>query len=181
MLHPQIVLVSFGALEKKLLQRLSIALREALHADILLQEAYLDLNPFFDPARRQYNGNELMKEVEKLVPGHQKVLALFNVDLFIPILTYIFGQAMLNGRIGIVSAYRLSNERYGLEADPALFFDRLVKEVMHELGHMLGLIHCHSPLCVMRSSTYVEDIDQKHSYFCKLCLNSLTTYGHGGV
>ena len=25
----------------------------------------------------------------------------------------------------------------------------------------LGLIHCHVPTCVMRSSTYVEDIDQK--------------------
>jgi archaemetzincin len=174
MLQPQIMLVSFGGFEKKMLQRLADALRNELRSEILIRDTYIDLNPFFDPARRQYNGNELMKEVEALFPGQHKVIALFNVDLFIPILTYIFGQAMLNGRIGIVSAYRLSNERYGLEPDPSLYFERLVKEIMHELGHMLGLIHCHAPLCVMRSSTYVEDIDQKHSVYCKACLELLS-------
>lgn len=173
MLQDQILLVSFGGFEKKLLHHLADALHELLHAEIVLKDAYIDLNPYFDPARRQYNGNELMKEVAALFPGNQKVIALFNVDLFIPILTYIFGQAILNGRIGIVSAYRLSNERYGLQPDASLFFERLVKELMHELGHMLGLIHCHSPLCVMRSSTYVEDIDQKQWAYCKNCLSLL--------
>ncbi|MBN2805189.1 MAG: archaemetzincin family Zn-dependent metalloprotease [Prolixibacteraceae bacterium] len=174
MLQPHILLVSFGGFEKKLLQRLAEALRIETKAEVQVRDIYFDLNLFYDPTRRQYNGNELMKEVDALFPGNQKVIALFNVDLFIPILTYIFGQAMLNGRIGIVSAYRLGNERYGLEPDPALYFDRLVKEIMHELGHMLGLIHCHSPLCVMRSSTYVEDIDQKHSAYCKNCLEMLS-------
>jgi len=104
-------------------------------------------------------------------PG--KTIGLFIVDLYIPILTYIFGQAFLNGRCGIASLYRLSNERYGMSADDALLLERFKKEVIHELGHTLGLIHCHVPTCVMRSSTYVEDIDQKSAKFCPGCRSSI--------
>ena len=98
-----------------------------------------------------------------------KTLGVFDVDLFIPILTYIFGQAYLNGRAGIASVYRLRNERYGMKKDEKLLVDRFRKEVIHELGHAFGLIHCHDQTCVMRSSTYVEDIDQKSNHLCNKC------------
>ena len=94
---------------------------------------------------------------------------LFQVDLFIPILTYIFGQAYLGGRTAIASSYRLKNESYGMTIDDKLLLGRFTKEVIHELGHTFGLIHCQNPLCVMRSSTYVEDIDQKERHLCPIC------------
>jgi archaemetzincin len=100
------------------------------------------------------------------------------VDLFIPILTYIFGQAFLNGRTGIASFYRLANERYGMKSDDNFIPDRFMKEVIHELGHTFGLIHCHVPTCVMRSSTYVEDIDQKSANLCTKCRNELNLLLH---
>ena len=102
-------------------------------------------------------------------PDSLKTLGLFNVDLFIPILTFIFGQAFLGGRTGIASLYRFSNERYGIAGDNQFLLDRFKKEVIHELGHTFGLIHCHNPTCVMRSSTYVEDIDQKNQQMCPSC------------
>lgn len=173
MVLPQITLVSFGGFEKKFLAQIVAAVGIEVQSTVVLKEEYIDLNVFFDPARRQYNGDLLLKEVETMFPHEHKVIALFNVDLFIPILTYIFGQAMLNGRIAVVSAFRLDNQRYGLKADQKLFFNRVKKEIVHELGHTLGLIHCHSPKCVMRSSTYVEDIDQKNSSFCTNCQNQL--------
>jgi len=104
---------------------------------------------------------------------------LFSVDLFIPILTYIFGQAYLNGRTGIASLYRFSNERYGMKKDDKILLDRFRKEVIHELGHTFGLIHCHIPVCVMRSSTYVEDIDQKSPNFCAGCRSKLQITASG--
>jgi archaemetzincin len=102
-------------------------------------------------------------------PGSLKTLGLFNVDLFIPILTFIFGQAFLGGRSGIVSLYRFNNERYGMTGDNQFLQDRFIKEVIHELGHTFGLIHCHNTACVMRSSNYVEDIDQKNQQLCPNC------------
>lgn len=130
----------------------------------------MDISDFYDPVRRQYNGDKLLREVNAMqFPNSAKVIGLFNVDLFIPILTYIFGQAHLGGRSGIASLYRLSNERYGLAANDALLLERFTKEIIHELGHMFSLIHCHTPNCVMRSSTYVEDIDQKEIHLCTKC------------
>jgi archaemetzincin len=110
-----------------------------------------------------------------------KTIGLFTVDLYIPILTFIFGQAFLNGRSGIASIFRLSNERYGVKKDDKILQERFSKEVIHELGHMFGLIHCSDPYCVMRSSTYVEDIDQKGGEFCSNCRNSLNLNILGGI
>ena len=130
----------------------------------------LDLSEFYDPARRQYNGIMLLKKIDtEFASDYSKTLGLFNIDLFIPILTYIFGQAFLGGRMGIASIYRLSNERYGIKANGKILVERFRKEAIHELGHMFGLIHCSDPVCVMRSSTYVEDIDQKNHTLCPRC------------
>lgn len=134
------------------------------------KEGYLDLSEFYDRARRQYNGTMLLHKIDSgFASGSDKIVGLFNVDLFIPILTYIFGQAFLNGRTGIVSVFRFSNERYGIKTDDDILFNRFRKEVIHELGHMFGLIHCYDTTCVMRSGTYVEDIDQKSHNLCINC------------
>lgn len=141
---------------------------------VRIREGHLDLSEFYDPARRQYDGNKLIKEIDSSYAlDSNKTLGLFNVDLYIPILTYIFGQAFLGGRSGIASIFRLSNESYGLKSDKKVFVDRIRKEVIHELGHTFGLIHCRNTTCVMRSSTYVEDIDQKDSTLCIQCKANL--------
>ncbi len=106
---------------------------------------------------------------------------MVRVDLYIPILTYIFGQAKLGGYTGLASLYRLRNEHYGLEPDYALLIDRFSKVIIHELGHTFGLIHCSNQVCVMRSSTYVEDLDQKEKQFCYKCraeLNRIEEMAH---
>ena len=137
----------------------------------------LDLSEFYDPSRRQYNGTALLHRIDhEYASDSSKTLGLFTIDLFIPILTYIFGQAFLSGRIGIVSIYRLGNERYGIKTDDMILLERFRKETIHELGHMFGLIHCSDPVCVMRSSTYVEDIDQKSQALCPLCRMQLITH-----
>jgi archaemetzincin len=100
-------------------------------------------------------------------------------DLFIPILTYVFGEAQLNGRVAVISSHRLLNERYGLPADPGLAFDRLLKEAVHELGHVFGLLHCQDRECAMHISTYVEDIDLKSAALCTPCRRQLAARVRG--
>ena len=167
-----ITLVSFGYFDAIFLKNIAEAVKHEFLFSVNLKEGHLDLSEFYDPTRRQYNGIKLLKEVDStFASDSSKTIGLFNVDLFIPILTYIFGQAFLKGRTGIASHYRLSNERYGMITDDKFILDRFKKEVIHELGHTFGLIHCHVPTCVMRSSTYVEDIDQKSSNLCPSCRN----------
>lgn len=172
---PNIMLISYGNFEKTLLDQVAVSVeREFLH-QVRFREQHKDLNEYFDPTRRQYHGNKLLQLVDSIADVNSvKTIGMFTVDLFIPILTYIFGQAYLNGRSGIVSGYRLSNELYGLPSNEKLLAARLVKEINHELGHCFGLIHCHSPVCVMKSSTYVEDIDQKEEGLCGVCKEKVT-------
>jgi len=165
-----ITILPFGHFERGFLDKISEEVMCEFNCSVIIKEAHVDISEFYDPVRRQYNGDKLLKKVDALNgQGNSKTIGLFSVDLFIPILTYIFGQAQLNGKTAIASQFRLSNERYGMPANEKLLLQRFTKEVIHELGHTFGLIHCHTPTCVMRSSTYVEDIDQKEVGLCGKC------------
>jgi archaemetzincin len=129
-----------------------------------------DVEAAYDGARRQYNAGVLMAAAAGVAAASgEKCLAVVAVDLFVPVLTFVFGQAALGGDAGVVSLHRLANEFYGLPRDDALLRHRLEKEIVHELGHMFGLYHCHQFECVMRSSTYVEEIDLKRVDLCPAC------------
>ncbi len=170
----KIKLVSFGHFDIIFLEKIAEHIKREFAFPIKIIEGHLDIGNFYEPARRQYNANGILKEVDSMFGAdNTKIVGLFNVDLFIPIFTYIFGQAFLKGRTGIASNYRLRNEQYGIPADNNLLLERFSKEIIHELGHTFGLIHCHVPDCVMRSGTYVEDIDQKLTGLCHKCTKNL--------
>lgn len=165
-----IILIAHGQFETGFLSEIAEEVALEYNCSVAAQESQLDLMNFYDPSRRQYDGYKLLKEIDGMnIPGYTKKIGLFRVDLFIPILTYIFGQAFFKGNSGIASLYRLKNEQYGMGPDQDLLFHRFRKVIIHEIGHTFGLIHCHVPNCVMRSSTYVEDIDQKRHYLCSNC------------
>jgi len=170
----KIILLACGSFEKEFLGKIALATGNEFSRTVITDECYLDLEPFYNPGRRQYDGNRLLRHLPECTGrDYDKLIGLFKVDLFIPILTFIFGQAVLNEQTAIASVFRLRNELYGLKQDEELLLARTTKEVIHELGHTFGLIHCHISTCVMRSSTYVEDIDQKGSSLCLKCRTML--------
>lgn len=163
-------MISYANFEKDLLEEIARDVAKEFHFQVNTELNHMDLSEFYDPMRRQYDGNRILKYLDTISsPDYIKKMGLFQVDLFIPILTYIFGQAALKGNTGIASLYRLRNEQYGMKKDEDLLLERFRKVIIHELGHMFGLIHCLNPTCVMRSSTYVEDIDQKNHLLCSKC------------
>lgn len=169
-----ILLIFHGNFEKDYLEMIAKDVTQEFLCSVKIEENHIDLSEFYDPMRRQYDGNKLLIEIDSRSSSEVlKTVGLFRVDLFIPILTYIFGQAVFKGNTGIASLYRLRNEQYGMKKDEALLYNRFKKVVIHELGHTFGLIHCHNPSCVMRSSTYVEDIDQKSQNLCFKCRTEL--------
>ncbi|HLF13936.1 MAG TPA: archaemetzincin family Zn-dependent metalloprotease [Bacteroidota bacterium] len=129
-----------------------------------------DLRAAYDPSRGQYNSTILLSGfLERAPAGPDKHIILVDVDLFIPVLTFVFGEAQFDGTAAIVSTHRLSNQFYGLPGSHELLLLRLEKELIHELGHTFGLYHCRQFECVMRSSTYVEEIDIKKALPCPDC------------
>jgi archaemetzincin len=174
-----IILTSCGLFEKKLTGRVAEDVSREFHYPVIQTDCSLDINHFYNPGRRQYDANKLLNMITLRAPQDAlKVIGMVRVDLYIPILTYIFGQAKLNGISGVASLYRLRNEHYGLDPDDELLCNRFSKVVIHELGHTFGLIHCSNPVCVMRSSTYVEDLDQKNKQFCYRCRAELNRIEH---
>lgn len=128
----------------------------------------LDTPRAYDGSRRQYHSTVLLAQM-LLDGGPWKKITVVDIDLFVPVLTFVFGEAQLDGTAAIVSTHRLSNRFYGMEEDRILLRERLEKEIVHELGHTFGLIHCRQFECVMRSSTYVEEIDLKRAEPCAGC------------
>jgi archaemetzincin len=156
------------------LEKMERFIFETFHKGTKIEEMRIDLAAAFDPNRVQHNSSLVLQQlIGQPPPDADKVLGVLDVDLFIPILTFVFGEAQLQGIGAVVSTHRLHNRFYGLPENRELMTDRLLKEAVHELGHTFGLIHCLQPRCVMNASTYVENIDQKPVEFCSLCQKNL--------
>jgi archaemetzincin len=98
-----------------------------------------------------------------------KVLEVTEDDLFIPMLSFVFGQAQLDGRAGVISLARLKAEYYGFGPDEALLVRRARIVALHETGHLLGLVHCQMPDCAMRPASNIHQSDLKRAALCPGC------------
>lgn len=124
----------------------------------------------FDARRQQYQSVEMMKMLaQSAPPDAARVLGITDVDLAIPMLTFLFGQAQFEGPVAVVSLCRLHQEFYGLPAQENLLRERTVKEALHELGHTFGLAHCSEPACAMSLATHIELVDSKSERYCPRC------------
>lgn len=132
----------------------------------------------FDARRRQHASGVILRWLLEAGPGGGKVLGVTDRDLFIPILTYVFGEAQLGGAAAVVSTARLSEDAdlVGEERAPGsetgdrrLLAERLAKEAVHEVGHAFGLLHCGTAGCVMSRSPAVREVDEKGSAPCEAC------------
>ena len=157
-----------------LVEPLVLEIEAVLHRTVWLADPVRNVDVAYDPARDQYSSRQLLDLLRRIPPpGIDHVLGVTHLDLFVPVLTFVFGEAQLEGPAAVVSSFRLDNRFYGLPDDPSLLHGRLAKEAIHELGHTYGLLHCADTQCVMRSSTYVEQIDLKRKTFCMECGRSV--------
>jgi archaemetzincin len=157
-----------------LLDAVAAALSKILRARVAISFDGFSLEGGRDPIRNQINSTWILSRLLESHPsGDDKVLGVTEQDLYVPVLTYVFGEAELGGRAAVVSAHRFNDELYGLPAAPRKTRDRLIIESLHELGHTCGLTHCLSADCVMRASSYAEEIDFKPARFCSPCADRL--------
>jgi len=124
----------------------------------------------FEPKRNQYYARKIIETLMRdLRDDCEKMICVTDVDLCTPILTFVYGEAQLDGKIAVVSTNRLKQEFYSLPRNDRLLLQRLCKESLHELGHCYGLVHCSRKQCVMYFSNNILNIDNKQSHYCIKC------------
>jgi archaemetzincin len=128
----------------------------------------------FNHGRGQYNAEILVTELsDRMAVDAMKLLGVVDADLFVPGLNFVFGLAA--GNISVISIARLKPLHSGEKENKILFWERVLKEAIHELGHTFGLHHCPDIRCVMHFSNNLEDTDIKSSGFCRVCSIEIRT------
>ncbi len=114
----------------------------------------------YNAQRAQYNASLLLSALIRSraqIPAARDSVALWmvNDDLYVAGMNFVFGLAH-TGKAAVLSIHRLSSE------------ELIVKEAIHELGHVLGLPHCTND-CVMRYSNSVAEVEGKPTRLCARC------------
>ncbi len=165
-----IYLAPIGTVDDDILAALETSLWHAFGFEMRKMKPLGDPSYAFDMQRNQYSSTMILRElVRQCPPDAVRLLAVTELDLFIPMLSFIYGQAQLEGRVSIVSVARLRQEFYTLPANRVLALARLLKEALHELGHTFGLTHCIERGCPMSLATNIQQLDLKGSDFCNSC------------
>lgn len=126
----------------------------------------------FTKVRQQYRSDIILTRVRSCAEKEEaldRVLGIVDVDIFVPELNFVFGEAECPGKAALISLWRLKPEFYGKASNVELFVERSTKEAVHELGHTLGLRHCSNPFCAMYFSNSIFETDRKQSLFCNKC------------
>lgn len=163
-------LLPIGEFDARLLRELGPAIAETFRVPCEVAPVTLDPEFAYHGERQQYHSSEILQAMQRHITNESwRVLGVTGVDLYIPILTFVFGEAQIGGLCGLVSAHRLRQEFYGLPPDAEMLRQRLLKEAVHEIGHTLALTHCDDYQCAMAPSHAVEWIDLKDVTLCETC------------
>ncbi len=165
-----IYLVSAGRVEEDIIESVETALGRAFRIATRRIDPLEEPEYAHDPQRRQYASHLILGRLQGVLPRDAvRLLALTEKDLFVPILSFVFGQAQLQGQVAIISLARLRQEFYGLAPARSLLHMRAGKEALHEIGHTFGLVHCPDRTCAMSLSTNIRQVDGKKMEFCPGC------------
>ena len=162
----------------EMLELIASSLARTFRTPCRIRPEMLDVTSAYDVRRSQYYSTAILQQMERSLDSDARILGVTGCDLFVPVLTFVFGEAQLDGHCAVVSTARLKDEFYGLPGSAELLRDRLIKEAAHELGHTFGLRHCADWRCVMSSSHAVERLDVKGAEFCKSCRLPLIENGY---
>ena len=174
--HTYVGLVALGPVDPDILRHLRTAIAKFLLLPVrVLQPKPLPANAY-NVTRQQYHATSLLELL--LDDADTRALRILGVtaqDLFIPILTFVFGEAQLSGKAAIVSLFR---PRGGADGAPPrrVILGRLIKLGLHELGHTFGLGHCREEGCLMGFSSNLEKLDSSKLALCTYCQILLTDY-----
>jgi archaemetzincin len=140
-MYADVIVHPFGEIDEALIGAVRQAVQQRFRVQITIGERKRMPEYSYSQERGQYRSTRFLDELSKVGHYPQIRLGLATVDLFVPELNFVFGEASSEGRIAVFQA-RLDPRFYGEPADQKKITDRAIAEAVHELGHVLGLAHC---------------------------------------
>lgn len=165
-------LVPFEHIDSMILNYLKNEVSEIFQSPVVISKKLSLPNQALSSYRNQYRAMYFLDMLQSLCVS-DKVIGICDVDLYTKDTNFIFGLADPTRSVAVVSFARLKPISYGIYTADNLFLTRLLKEIIHELGHLYGLEHCHREECVMHFSISLIDIDIKDKRFCGKCHSML--------
>lgn len=164
-----IAVLPLGNVGQDILRVVADSLQGSLKLPVDLLAAIPIPDDAFMEFRNQYNAMAIIRFMKENHTKSMKTIGITGKDLCNPILTYVFGEAYMDGASAVMSYHRLHQGPDGDPVSREQFLDRVVKVALHEIGHTFGLSHCHTGRCVMRASNNLNEVDEKLNYLCDYC------------
>lgn len=168
----KILLLYERGVEIDLVNHVAFVLKDAFNAQIIGEEAVAIPDALYDSRRGQYLAEFIVEYASNFSKEDVYVMLLSSRDAYVMGLNFVFGLAIPWLKTAAVFLARLA-----MGGTKMTLLNRVEKEVLHELGHLLGLEHCKTPRCVMNFSNSLKDVDVKTSKFCEKCCAKLYRSG----
>lgn len=163
-----------GHIEERVLERVVDSIRSRLEIPCRVLAPMENPRYAYDERRSQYDCKAVLDRLKSRCPQQGiGILGITSVDLFLPILKYVFGLSEVGGRSAVISTHRLRPEFYQEQPDIPRLLERVEKTAVHEVAHLVGLTHCRDLGCVMHASTIIQHTDAKGPTLCPTCLELL--------
>ncbi len=170
----RILIIPIGSIDSDILRNIAIALEKTFCCKAGLGKEMPIPQNSYNAWRKQYQSTIILQKMHDIKPKNfDLILGVTDVDLYVPELNFVFGEADVFSGITVISLTRLRQEFYGLHPDRGLLQERAIKEAIHEIGHAYGLNHCTNPKCIMYFSNSLRDTDRKGPGFCDICKSKL--------
>jgi archaemetzincin len=175
----KVYIIPVGDVDSSLLARLLPCMEERFLFNFIAVTPLPAPDSAYNLIKKKYLSSAICEKIGFVMPADAKfAMAITELDTYDNYSNFVYNQVKSEDRVGLVSLYRL-NPVHSLHCvDRDSYFQRVLKETTHEMGHLMGFRHCFDSNCVMYFSYSINDTDRKGTFFCYECekkLNKMTS------
>jgi archaemetzincin len=163
----EVLIHPFGKIAGYLLNAVQTAIEEHFDLRAAIGKELAVPAQSYSRERGQYLSTSFLDLLVEHARDRDRILlGITAVDLYVPELNFVFGEASSTDHVAVFSLARLySTTNAGREREE-IVKRRAITEAVHEVGHVLSLRHCSRRDCVMWFSNTLAETDRKGTDFC---------------